>query len=167
MSSYRVFLLPYVVHETPTKSCQLLLIGGDTLWEETDPRLRIEEDMLEPNGLWLKGAMFPRTTARGATTSPTSSGGDIDNAWNAAEIVFCPIDPVKTVLSDFYEYDEISIPSLEDSEGAPFCWRRFYPLLMENPPLRIRLGTTAETIPLGQLLRVLPVLPALSASMGT
>ena len=128
------FIVPYYLHEK-TKTCHLLLIGGDTLWEETDPALRLQEDILEPNGLWMDAAgSMPRTTARGS------------------EIWFCSIDPVKTAMDEFYEYDDIS---LEDAAPV-FCWRRFYLTMMEHPPLRLRLGTTEEWIPLGQLLRVLP-----------
>ena len=104
-----MFILPFI-HSTTTVgtkeiTCiQILTIGGKTLWTEEDG-LHIITDILEPNGLYVKS---PPITREG--------------------IIFCPIDPIKTVLHDFYIWDDLPI---DDQET--FCWRRWYLLVNQLP----------------------------------
>jgi len=96
-----MFIIPFLrkkVSLGPTQITviQMLLVGGTTLWEEEDS-LELQE-ILGPNGICVIGP-------------PTIHG----------KMVFCPVDPLKTNLSDFYQWSEIS---KEDHETI--CWRTYY-----------------------------------------
>jgi hypothetical protein len=75
---------------------RILTIGGTTLWKETDS-LRLEQDILHPNGIYLDGAPIQ---------------------WNNAYL--CRVDTNKTDMNDFYQWSEV--PKNSDI----FCWRTFY-----------------------------------------
>ena len=76
---------------------QLLTIGG-TLPRKEDSSLRLEEDILHPNGIYLQGQPIQRN-----------------------DMYLCPIDPIKTNLSDFYQWNELS-----QNDTETFCWRTIY-----------------------------------------
>ena len=76
---------------------QLLTIGGTMPWKE-DSSLRLEEDILHPNGIYLQGPPIQRN-----------------------EMYLCPIDPIKTNLTDFYQWNEI-----QKGDTETFCWRTVY-----------------------------------------
>lgn len=105
-----MYLLPYYSTQSPlpgTTACihimHLLTIGGHDLWEEDD-RLRVVEDILEPNGLYL--------------SAPIQR---IQSADHSSVIIACPIDPCRTVIQDFYQWNEIP-----KEDHTTFCWRIFY-----------------------------------------
>lgn len=121
-----MYILPYytTLHKSPfptkentTLTVQhLLLIGGTQPWEETDPTLRIGEDILEPNGLYL--------------AAPPQIRGDR---------AYCPIDPRRTRIEDFYQWSEVETPGCDT-----FCWRPFYRFhdhQMMSLPSHVRLGS--------------------------
>lgn len=76
---------------------QLLTIGGTLPWKE-DSSLRLEEDILHPNGIYLQGSPIQQD-----------------------DMYLCPVDPNKTNMSDFYQWNELS---LDDTDT--FCWRTVY-----------------------------------------
>lgn len=77
---------------------KLLCIGGRDLWEEFDTN-NIAKDILEPNSLFC-------------TTTPFIN-------LKGQDIFICEIDGTKTTMSDFYNWEEIS---LDDNET--FCWKK-------------------------------------------
>ena len=76
---------------------QLLTIGGTLPWEEEDT-LKLEEDILHPNGIYLASKPIKQN-----------------------DLYLCPVDPVKTNLSDFYQWKEV-----ETNDVETFCWRTIY-----------------------------------------
>jgi hypothetical protein len=76
---------------------QLLTVGGTMPWKEDD-HLDIEQDILEPNGIYLKGKPI-----------------------RLNHTYLCPVDTDKTNLTDFYQWNEIS-----SDDHDTFCWRTFY-----------------------------------------
>jgi hypothetical protein len=76
---------------------KVLTIGGYTIWEE-DNSLHIDNDILNPNDIYRKGASIK-----------------YDN------IQLCEVDTNKTNLSEMYNWNECG---LDDS--TTFCWRTFY-----------------------------------------
>ena len=76
---------------------QLLTIGGTLSWKE-DSSLRLEEDILHPNGIYLQGQPIQRD-----------------------DMYLCPVDPIKTNISDFYQWNELS-----KNDTETFCWRTIY-----------------------------------------
>jgi len=97
-----MFIIPYIhnckkLPHTIVNLFRILTIGGKYVWEE-DNNLDIEADILHPNGIYLK-------------TPPYKSG----------ELVLCRVDPSRTDINDFYNWDEIDI---EDT--TTFCWKKIY-----------------------------------------
>jgi hypothetical protein len=98
-----MFIIPFIHNQKTIKDMQvsiiqMLTIGGTTMWEEDD-QLDVNRDLLEPNGLYLQSPVY------------------IHN-----KIVFCPIDPTKTAMNDFYRWEE----TLPADNHDTFCWRTFY-----------------------------------------
>jgi hypothetical protein len=96
-----MFIIPFIyktsiLHALTIHQFKLLTIGGKMLWEEEDS-FDIQE-ILVPNGLYVE-------------SPPILRNG----------IYFCKVNTTKTNLTDFYEWDEISIDNQET-----FCWRTFY-----------------------------------------
>lgn len=77
---------------------QFLTVGGSHVWEEEDPSLDLERDILHPNGIFLLGSPIKYKDA-----------------------YLCPVDTTKTNLSEFYQWSEVS-PNNSDT----FCWRTLY-----------------------------------------
>lgn len=107
-----MILLPYYTKDTPItgthatiRTIFLLTVGGKEVWEEEDV-LRIVEDVLEPNGLYLS-----------ANTVPRCVSDDMDRG----SIYACPIDPIRTAVHDFYRWSE-----LPKEDDTTICWRPFY-----------------------------------------
>ena len=105
-----MYLLPYYFTESaipststvlPISLMHLLTVGGENLWEEDD-RLRIVEDILEPNGLYLSAPPY-RVPFLNET------------------VYACRIDTARTSIDDFYRWKEIP-----RSDRETFCWRTFY-----------------------------------------
>ena len=97
-----MFILPYVVSTRKLPYLTLhtiyvLTVGGINLWQEEDPALSLKEDILEPNGL------------------PLLSTHAVE------DIHFCRLDPSQFTLSEYYQWEEVSL-----SEKDVFCWRTFY-----------------------------------------
>lgn len=97
-----MFIIPFIHNHKTIKGIhvsiiQILTIGGKMLWKEDDG-LDINQDILEPNGLYLSGSMIKKNN-----------------------MIYCPIDQSRTALDDFYRWEEMS---KEDEET--FCWRTFY-----------------------------------------
>ena len=97
-----MFIIPFI-HNKPKHASQhihqyyILTIGGTELWSDPDI-INIEADILLPSGIHIHGSPF---TLNGA--------------------IFCEVDTSKTIMSDFYKWDEISI-----EDRSTFCWRTFY-----------------------------------------
>ena len=97
-----MFIIPFI-HRTKQHSnmtihiFQILTIGGTTLWKE-NPTASLEVDILHPNGIYLQGPPIQRN-----------------------EMYLCPIDPIKTNLTDFYQWNEI-----QKDDTETFCWRTVY-----------------------------------------
>jgi len=103
-----MWIIPYTRHtfqkqHITVHAIQILTVGGTALWKEDDG-LRIEEDILEPNGLCL-------------AAKPVR--------WKDAYL--CPIDSANTAMSDFYKWTE-----LDAGDRETFCWRTFYILKGKN-----------------------------------
>lgn len=75
---------------------QLLTVGG-LPWKEDDS-LHLNEDILHPNGIYLEG-----------------------DPIRYKQTYLCPVDPIRTHLTDFYQWSEVSLTDTET-----FCWRTFY-----------------------------------------
>ena len=107
-----MFLIPYLYKETKHNtmniySIQLLTIGGTSLWEE-DSKLRIDEDILQPNDLYRKG--------------------NIATIHKHNHILqLCEIDSEKTKIDDFYQWKELSI-----ADDSTFCWKPFFHVVGEK-----------------------------------
>ena len=76
---------------------QLLTIGGTLPWKEDDS-LKINEEILSPNGIYLQNVPIRYKHA-----------------------YLCPVDTNKTTLTDFYQWTELS-----PTDTETFCWRTFY-----------------------------------------
>ena len=76
---------------------QILTIGGTIAWNESSS-LHLEHDILEPNGIYIKGSPIKKKDA-----------------------YFCCVDTDQTIMGDFYKWEELP---KEDKET--FCWRTFY-----------------------------------------
>lgn len=116
-----MILLPYYTKHTSLTgtsavihALHLLTVGGQALWEEDDS-LRMVEDVMEPNGIYL---MEPPVQV------PT-----------APSVYLCRVDPVRTHIQDFYRWSEIP---KEDHETI--CWRSFYRCGSTPLPEQERLG---------------------------
>jgi hypothetical protein len=96
-----MFILPFIHHIRTVNHMQVsifrfLVLGGNALWKEDDSH-DLEADVLHPNDIFLSGVPIKMGTT-----------------------YLCPVDTLKTNLSDFYQWTEIQ-------QGAPvFCWRTFY-----------------------------------------
>lgn len=66
-------------------------------WKEDDS-LKLEEDILHPNGIYLQGPPIQHN-----------------------DLYLCPIDPLRTNLADFYQWKELDI-----CDSETFCWRTMY-----------------------------------------
>jgi hypothetical protein len=77
---------------------RLLCVGGKDLWEEFETE-NISRDILEPNSLFCTATPFIK--------------------FKGQNIFICEIDDKQTNMSDFYNWDEIS---LDDQES--FCWKK-------------------------------------------
>jgi hypothetical protein len=92
-----MILLPYIYHVTtlqsiPVHSYTILTIGGTQLWTESDSTVT---DILECNDLYT------------------------DHVTETPDICLCSINTDKTVLTDFFKWNEIS-------DSDTFCWRTLY-----------------------------------------
>jgi hypothetical protein len=97
-----MIIIPFihkVKHVSPMQITmfQLLTIGGTLPWKE-ESSLRLIEDILHPNGIYLQGQPIQRN-----------------------DMYLCPVDPIKTNLTDFYQWNELSKDNVET-----FCWRTVY-----------------------------------------
>jgi len=102
-----MYVLPFITLSPYTY--KVLTVGGTHLWEEDDS-LRVEDDVLTPNGLYLSSA--PR---------PMHHEGEI--------VYLCEIDQERTSVDDFYEWSDIT---LEDRDT--FAWRLIHHLPSVPPP---------------------------------
>ena len=97
-----MFILPYLYHRrdlphlTIHEYC-ILTQGGTQIWSEEDS-LRLEEDILGPNGFIM------------------------ESQKRYKDIVWCKLQDSCVNMEDYYEWKEMS--SFVDKET--FCWRRFY-----------------------------------------
>ncbi len=98
-----MLILPFIhniVDNTTLKvnTIKFLTIGGQNLWEEKSS-LHIDKDILNPNDIYRKSIpiKFDKT------------------------LQLCEVDTEKTIISDFYKWDEVS---LDDNET--FCWKTYY-----------------------------------------
>ena len=96
---------------------KVLTIGGYTLWEEKNT-LNIDTDILNPNDIYRKNKVI-----------------NFDK-----NLHLCEVDIEKTIISDFYKWEEIS---LNDTEI--FCWKSFYYFTGDNmcwlePPTSEKIG---------------------------
>lgn len=78
---------------------KILTIGGRYLWEEEDS-LDIYQDVLEPNGIFIK--------------SNTYNHSLLPNYY------LCEVDTDKTVLTDFYKCEELPV-----TDEETFCWKTY------------------------------------------
>ena len=107
-----MFILPYL--RLSSHTIQILTVGGCTLWEE-DSTLRIKEDILEPNDIYLAAA--PRVIQLHGHT-----------------VVLCEIDPVQTNLNDFYEWKDLPL------DNDTICIRMIHDLPCVPPPADLLLA---------------------------
>ncbi len=98
-----MLILPFIhniVDNTTLKvnTIKFLTIGGQNLWEEKSS-LHIDKDILNPNDIYRKSIpiKFDKT------------------------LQLCEVDTEKTIISDFYKWEEID---LQDTET--FCWKSYY-----------------------------------------
>ena len=96
-----MLLLPFVRLQ---HSFQILTVGGTHLWQEEDT-LRIEEDVMGPNGIIL-------------VAPPRVIGG----------LSLCEIDATQTNLQDFYEWNDLPL------ESDTICTRVLHDLPCVPPP---------------------------------
>jgi len=98
-----MFILPYLDHKrelphlTIHEYC-ILTQGGNQLWSEDETVLRLEEDMLGPNGFIM------------------------ESQKRYKDVVWCKLKDSSVNMNDYYEWKEITDHHSEDT----FCWRRFY-----------------------------------------
>ena len=97
-----MFIIPYVykrtiIHQMQVTIIQVLTIGGTLLWKEADD-LDIENDILLPNGIQVKGTPAKK-----------------DDQY------FCEVDESQTAMNDFYCWEEIP-----KEDRTTFCWRSYY-----------------------------------------
>ena len=95
-----MFIVPFthkskLLNNIHVTTFQILTIGGTSLWCEDngDPM-----DILQSNGIYVSC-----------------------NPIKIKDMYLCHVDTVKTQMSDFYKWEEIST---EDTDT--FCWRIFY-----------------------------------------
>lgn len=99
---------------------KILTIGGKSLWEENDKSLDIDNDILKPNDLYLKGQIIKLNK----------------------NTCLCEIDTVKTKIDDFYKWEELAY-----TDNDTFCWKRYVQLIDNknnnwlNIPNNEKLGT--------------------------
>lgn len=121
-----MFIVPFIhkvtqEHNLYIHSIRLLTIGGKTLWEENNS-LNIDEDVLNPNDIWRKGAVI----------APDK------------HLKLCEVDTDKTSIADFYNWNEIPF-----NDEETFCWRNYVYLVglkgesWLNIPNTERFGTTS------------------------
>jgi hypothetical protein len=94
-----MILLPYIhnvrsLNGIPVHSYTILTIGGTTLWSEEISKSEIES-MLQENDLYCESIRWHK------------------------DIALCAINTQKTKLTDFFNWSEITDPSI-------FCWRTLY-----------------------------------------
>lgn len=101
-----MFIVPFIhkITQEPNlaiHSITLLTVGGKHLWEENNS-LNIDEDILNPNDIWRKGTVLTPDKV----------------------LKLCEVDTDKTITTDFYKWNEISI-----NDEETFCWRSYIYLL--------------------------------------
>jgi hypothetical protein len=104
-----MFIVPFthkVVNQNLLKInvIKILTIGGASLWEE-DNRLNIDTDILNPNGIYRNKLNIK-----------------INKLVNLYEI-----DTKKTIIDDFYMWEDIDM-----NDKETFCWRTFIYLADNN-----------------------------------
>ena len=98
-----MFIIPYILKTTVhynihVNVLKILTIGGRYLWEESD-ELDICQDILEPNSI---------------TTHTPYTHTSLPNYY------LCEVDTNKTILTDFYKWDELSL-----TDEETFCWKAY------------------------------------------
>lgn len=98
-----MFILPYFYHrrELPYLTIHEMCIltqGGKHLWSEDEKSLRLEEDILGPNGFIM------------------------ESYKQYKDIVWCKLKDSSINMDDYYDWKEIT----DMSDRETFCWRRFY-----------------------------------------
>jgi hypothetical protein len=99
-----MFIIPYIRKTTVHNNIQvnvlkILTIGGRYLWEESN-ELNLYQDILEPNGIFT-----------------------IDTPYTSASLphyYLCEVDTRKTILTDFYKWEELSL-----TDEETFCWKTY------------------------------------------
>jgi hypothetical protein len=104
-----MFILPFIhkVVNQPTFDINIIkffTVGGQNLWEE-EKGLRIDKDILNPNDIYRKGKPIK-----------------VDDTFKLYEV-----DVTKTIVSDFYKWEEIDI-----NDKETFCWKTYYILTGAN-----------------------------------
>jgi hypothetical protein len=104
-----MFIIPYIRRTTTHNNIlvnviKILTVGGKDLWEETDAALDIKNDILKPNGIFIKSAPY--------------------NVPSSPHLHYCEVDSDKTALADFYKWEEIS-----PTDNETFCWKTYIYLM--------------------------------------
>lgn len=99
-----MFIIPYIRKITTRNNIlinviKILTVGGRYLWEESD-ELDICKDALDPNGIFITNAPYTHKSL--------------------SLCYLCEVDPNKTILTDFFKWEELPI-----TDEETFCWKSY------------------------------------------